>query len=212
MDIISKEEKLPASVIPSTIGGKHIVVLPDIGRKTEGGKIQIGLIHQFLCLDENRVREHIHIILKCEFLDLGIIRTVAAFDDLTILVTHSSSVHKHCHRVLRIIVQMPGPQRIMILVRKLYHRASELRKIIIDEILEIVAGQNGLLLKDADIAPGINYLGLHIPKSRITDEVGVVMKETCRAYDLSVSRAFHIHHLCRFGTQEHDKAVLLFLL
>ena len=58
---------------------------------------------------------------------------------------------------------MPGPQGIMILIRQLDNRSAELGKVHIDEICQLVAGEDRLILKDADIAPGLDDLGLHIP-------------------------------------------------
>jgi 5-(carboxyamino)imidazole ribonucleotide mutase len=46
------------------------------------------------------------------------------------------------------------------LARKLDNRASEPCKVLIDKIFEIVAGEYGLLLHDAHIAPCIDDLGL----------------------------------------------------
>ena len=175
MHIIGKEEKLPASVIPSSVGRKHIVILPCIGRKTECSQIEFGLINKFPRLDKYGIREHVHIILESELLDLRIICSVAALNDLSVLVTHGSAIHKHGHRVLGVIIQMPGPQRIMILVGKLNHRTSELSEILIDQICKIVTREYRLILKDAHLSPRINNLCLHIPQCGITYEICIVM-------------------------------------
>ena len=107
---------------------------------------------------------------------------------------------------------MPGPQCIMILVCQLDDRTAELGKVQIDEICQLVAGEDSLILEDAHIAPRFDDLGLHIPQSRITEKVCSIMKEARRTYDLSVAGSFDVHHLCRLRTQKHHEAVLVFLL
>ena len=100
----------------------------------------------------------------------------------------------------------------MVLIGKLDDRTSELGKVSIDEILQIVAGKNCLFLKNAHMSPCIDDLGFHIPKCRITDQICIVMKEAGGADDLSVACSFHIDHLGGFGTEQHDKTVFVLLL
>ena len=90
---------------------------------------------------------------------------------------------------------MSGPQRIMILISQLDHRTSELSEVFIYKVSQLVTCQHGLLLEDAHITPGIDYVGLNIPISRITQKIGVIMKETCRTDYLSVACSLDIHHL-----------------
>ena len=85
----------------------------------------------------------------------------------------------------------------VILVGKLHERASELRKVVVDEIGQLVTGEHGLLLKNLHVADGVEIFSVHAPKSRVTQKVGVVMKKTGRAYDLSVGTALHIDNLSR---------------
>ena len=212
MDVILEKEYLLSSVIPAAVGGKHVLVLPCICPLTECCKVVVRLIYQTICLDEDRVCKHVHIVLECECAYLRVICSRAAFNDLAVLVPHGSSVHEDSHRVFCIIVQMSGPQGIMIFIGKLDHRASELRKILIYKILKIITCQNGLFLQNAHMSPRIDYLALDIPKSCIADEVCVVVEEAGRAYDLSVTGSFHIHHLGRLGAEEHDKTILVLLL
>ena len=70
MDIVSEKENLPVAVIPAGISGKHVVLLPRIGAPAEGREIALRLISERRCLHENRIREHIHVTGKIEFLDL----------------------------------------------------------------------------------------------------------------------------------------------
>ena len=103
---------------------------------------------------------------------------------------------------------MSGPQCIIILVRQLDHRTSELGQILIDEICQFVARQHSLFLKNTHIAPGIDDFGLHIPIGCITKQICIIVQKAGRSYNLPVTRSFHIHHLCRLGTHKHDKTVL----
>ena len=85
----------------------------------------------------------------------------------------------------------------MVFIRKLHHRSSELRKVLFDQIGQLVAGQNRLLLKNTHISPCIYDLGLHIPICGVAKEVGVVVKKTRRTHHLSVARTLDVHHLRR---------------
>ena len=212
MDVIIEEEYLLSSVIPAAVGGKHVLVLPCICPLTECCKVVVRLIYQTVRLDEDRVCKHVHIVLECECAYLRVICSRAAFNDLAVLVPHGSSVHEDSHRVFCIIVQMSGPQGIMIFIGKLHDRTSELRKVQIYHVLKIITCQYCLFLKNAHVSPCIYDLALDIPKRGIADEVCVIVKEAGRAYDLSVTGSFHIHHLGRLGAEEHDKTVLVLLL
>ena len=85
----------------------------------------------------------------------------------------------------------------MIFIRKLYDRAAELRKILFDQICKLVTGKDCLILDDAYLTPGLNNLGIYVPKGCITQEICIVMEETCRSDNLSVAGAGNVHHLCR---------------
>ena len=104
---------------------------------------------------------------------------------------------------------MTGTECIVILVSQLHHRASELSQVRIDQISELVALENSLLLKNAHMSPCLDYTGINIPKGCITKKICVIVKETCRSYNLSVAIALDINQLGRLRAQQHDKAVLL---
>ena len=70
---------------------------------------------------------------------------------------------------------MSGSKRVVILVRKLHHGSAELCKVHVDEICKLVAGKDGLLLKDADISPCLYDLGLNVPKCCVTEQIRAVM-------------------------------------
>jgi HD-like signal output (HDOD) protein len=99
----------------------------------------------------------------------------------------------------------------MIFIRELDHRATELSKILFDQIFEIVTRQDCLILQDADISPRIDDFRVYVPQSSVTKKICSVMKETRWAYNLSVVDAIDFHHLSGFRTQKEHQAVLLLL-
>ena len=209
MNIVPEKEHLIIPVIPSAVCRQHILILPGVGIEAEGRKILRRVICQGVSLDKYRVCEHVHLILECELLQFGIICSIHTLDYLSILVTHRTTLAEHCHRVLGVIVKMTGTERIVILVSQLDYRTSELSQVGIYQISELVTLENGLLLKDAHMSPRLDHTGVDIPKSRITKKVCIIMKETRRSDNLSVTVALDVNHLGRLRTQQHDKAVLL---
>ena len=195
MHIIREEEDFISAVIPSSSRGKHVIVLPHIGCTGERGEIEFGLVLEVPRLYKHRIGKHVHIDIEGERLDLGVVGSCTAFNNLSVLVAHGSSIHEDSQRILSIIVQMSGPQRIVILVGKLHDRSPELRKILLDKICQLVTGKDSFILDDAHLAPGLYDFGLHIPQGRITYKIGIVMKETCRPDHLPVAGTCHIHHL-----------------
>ena len=71
--IAVEEEGLGIAVIPAGIGGKHILLLPGIGAISEMGDVPPGVIEKPGGLHEDGIREHVHIVSKCELLGLGIV-------------------------------------------------------------------------------------------------------------------------------------------
>ena len=114
--------------------------------------------------------------------------------------------------VLCVIVQISGPERIMILVLQLNQCTSELCEVIIYDISKLLAGEYCLFLKDADISPCFDNPGLYIPEGCVTKEISVIVKKSRRSHHLSVAGTLDVHHLSRFGTDEYDKTVRLVLL
>ena len=68
-----EEEGLGIAVIPAGIGRKHILFLPGIGAISEMGDVPPGVIEKPGGLNEDGIREHVHIVSKCELLGLGIV-------------------------------------------------------------------------------------------------------------------------------------------
>ena len=88
MDITPEEKHLPAAVIPAGIGRKHIVFLPGIGSPAECREISVRLIPESRGLHKNRIREHIDIRDKVEFLYLRVVCPPLAFNNLAVLIPH----------------------------------------------------------------------------------------------------------------------------
>ena len=177
MHIVPEKEYLPASVIPACIRRKHIVLLPGIRPLPECGKAEVGFIFQGSRLDKYGICEHIHIFTERESLDLGIIRPFQALYDLAILVPHRASVVKHRDTVLCVIIQMPGPQRIVITVLQLHHISPEFSEIEIDLIDQPVARKHRPILDDAHIADSIYNLRVDVPHCGIAQKICIVMEK-----------------------------------
>ena len=83
----------------------------------------------------------------------------------------------------------------MVLIGELYHSSSELNQVLIDQVLEVLTCQHCLFLEDAYVAPRVDDLCLDIPQGCVTDEVGIVVEETCRTDYFSVTCSLDVHHL-----------------
>ena len=70
-----------------------------------------------------------------------------------------------------------GAEGVAVLVFKLHEGSAGLDQIVVDHVIHLVGREDGALLHDAHVAPGVDYAGIHIPEGRIADEVGVVVEE-----------------------------------
>ena len=84
----------------------------------------------------------------------------------------------------------------MILISKLYNRASELSQIGVNQISEFVTFQNCLLLKYAHISPRLDNTSVYIPQCGIAQKICIIMKETGRSDYFSIGISLNINHLC----------------
>ena len=107
---------------------------------------------------------------------------------------------------------MARTQGIVVFVGKLDDRTSELCKILVHKVSQLVACKNCLFLKDAYIAPCIDDLCLDIPECGIAEKICTVMKKSCRSDDFAVTTTLDVHHLCGLRTHEPYHTVLRFLL
>ena len=206
MDPVPEEEQFARPVIPAGVRRKHVVFFPGIGRDAERGETAVRVIGQAARLDEDRVREHVDLVREREQLDLGVVRAGLALDNLPVLVLHGAAVLEDGHAVAGVVVQETGTEHVMVLVLQLHERTPELREVAVDEIRQVVAGQDRLLLEDPDIADGFDLLPVHVPVGRVADQVGVVMQETGRARDFPVIAAVPLHQFHFLGAhQAHQR-------
>ena len=211
MDVLGEEKQFICPVIPTAVGGQHIVLMPGIRPETECSEILVGFIFETSGLHKDGIREHVHVIVEGKSLYLGIICSGPALDYLSVLVPHRAAIHKDSHGILRIIIKMAGTQGVVVLVGKLDNRSPELSKILIHQIRKFLTGQNGLVLKYAHIAPRLDDPGLHVPQCSVTQQVRVVVKESGRTFHFSETCTFHIYHLSRLGTHQYNKTVRLLI-
>ena len=172
-----EEEGLHRAPVPSSVGGKHISVFPEIYRLLEDGHGLGGPIIQGFGLYEDGVREHVHLVAEAEKAGLGIVGAVDAFYHLPVLVAHGSAILEVGHRIAGIVVQIAGAEGILVLVHKLHHAPAELHQGLVDEVLQVVAGEDGFILNHLHVALGDDLAFLDIPLGRIAYKIGPVMKE-----------------------------------
>ena len=201
MDPLVEEEDLAQAVIPAAIGREHVVLLPGEGFVPERSHVVPGIIDQFGGFHEHRIREHVHPFGKGKQLGFGIVGSGLAFDNLPVLVPHGSAVAENGHGVTGVIIQIMRSQRVPVLVLQLDERAAELCQVFINQIIQFVAGKNGLVLDDLYIADGIDDLVVHVPKRRVTKQVGIVVQETRRSNHLSVTDPVNFQQLGALGAQ-----------
>ena len=163
MDIIVEKEHFPASVIPSGICRKHILVFPGIGTVAECGKIPVGFVFKTGGLHEDRIRKHVHVLSKGEQLYLGFIFSGLALDYLSVLVLHRAAAAENGDTVLGVVIKIPGPEDIVVLVPELHHIAPELRQVPVDIVDHLLALEFGLFLDYLYIAYGVYNLRIHVP-------------------------------------------------
>ena len=211
MDGFVEQEYLPVPVIPPGVGAQHVLILPCNRAEAESGEIGIGVIFKLLSLHENRVRVHVDSTGESEGADLGVVGAVLAFDDLSVLVLHRSTAPECRHTVLGVVVEVSGAESILLLVLKLDQGTAELGQILIDEIIELVAAQNGLVLDDADIAECLYEIGVDIPDCSIADQESGIVVEAGISKSLPVAVARLLDLLEQVTSQKTDQAVCLLL-
>ena len=106
---------------------------------------------------------------------------------------------------------MPGSQCVVILVLKLNECSSELGEVVIDEVCQLVAVEDGLLLENPDVSPCLDETAVNIPVGCVAYQIGSIVQEACRTDDFSVTCPFDIYHLGGSRTHENDQTVLLLL-
>ena len=212
MHVPREKEHFPAPVIPSVVRRQHIVILPGIRPPPECRETEVRLVFQMGCLDEDGVREHVHVPGESESFQLGIVGSVIALDDLPVFVPHSPTAAENCHAVLCVVVQMPGPQRVVILIGQLDDLSTEPGKVLVNQINETLAGEHSAVLDYADIANRVNDPRVNIPKGCVTVEIGVVVKKLSMSGHLPDVLSVDFDDSRRCGGDQTDKTVSLLLL
>ena len=172
-----EEEGLLQALVPSAVGRKHVVVLPEIYLLREHRAAISGFIVDAVAFDEDGVREHVHIVLELEESLLGIVGAVRTLDYLPVLVLHGRPAREECEGVLGIVVQEVGAEGVVVLVLQLHQCSARLDEVFVDDVVHLVGGEDGALLHHPHVAPGIDNPGIHVPEGRVADEVGVVVEE-----------------------------------
>ena len=207
MDVAVEKEGLPLPVIPSVVGIKHVVVLPCAGLGAEGSPILIGVVFQPGGLDEDGVGVHVHLFGEGEQLDLRIIGACDALYHLAGLVPHGAPVEETGDAVPGVVIQETCSQRVPVLVLELDQGAAELGKVLVYDIIQAVALEDGTVLDDLDVPPGLDEFRVHVPHGRVAEKVGVVVEEPCRSGDLPVCNPTLVDQLVALGAQLLDYGV-----
>ena len=203
-----EEEGLLQTLVPAPVGRKHAVVLPEIYPFREDGAAVLRLVVDAAAADEDGVGEHVHVGLELEIPQLGIVGTVRTLDDLPVLVFHRSAAGEVCQGVPGVIVEIVGAEGVVVFVFQLHQSTAGLDEIVVDHVVHLVRGEDGALLHHADVAPGVDYLGIHVPEGRIADKVGVVVEEG-RVDGLAVASAALVDQLQALGLDKAHQTVFL---
>ena len=210
MNVIPEEEHLTPPVVPPSIGGKHILVLPCIRTVSELRKVPVRLVRESCRLHKDGVSEHVHIVYKSEELYLGLVAPCLALDYLPVLVFHGAAAPEHGDTVLGVVVQIPGPEDIVVLVPELHHITAEFGKVPVYMVYHLFTLQFSLFLDYLHIADSVYYLRVDIPECGVADKVCIIMQESGRTGHLPETLSVHIQQLGFLGAYEYDNAVLRF--
>ena len=202
MDAPAEEEQFPSAVVPAVVRREHVVALPHVGPVAEIGRVEVRAVFQAGGLDEDGVGEHVHLVVEDEQAGLGVIGAELALDDLAVLVPHRRPVLENGDGILGVVVQVAGPQGVLVLVFQLDQRSAELGHVLVHDILEGLAGQLGPVLDDADVADGVADVRVDVPEGRVAEQVGVVVEEAGGAHHLAPAFAVPLDQLCGLGADK----------
>ena len=108
---------------------------------------------------------------------------------------------------------MTRPEHIVVLVFELHDGTAEFRQVPFDVISQLVAGKDGLLLEDPDMADGLDDLPVDPPQGGIAEQEGIVVEETGLTGHFPVGLSRTVDILVEvLGTQQTDQRVLLLRL
>ena len=121
------------------------------------------------------------------------------------MVLHCPAAVEERHTVAGIIIQIIGPEDIAVSVNKFYQMPPELGSILRYDILDTVAGEDGVLLLYPHAAYGIDEFVVHVPVCTVTVKIGVIVQEYCVADHLTVFLAVDLYQSCPVGGNQPDQ-------
>ena len=199
---------LVLAVIPAAVGPQETLVPPGVGVLSEVGFLLFGEIAERLGLDLDRVHIDFHALFEGEESFLAVIGPSAALDDIAVLVLECAAVLEDGHAVLGVVYQFRGAQRVAVLVEEFHQRAAELRLAVIDPVEHLLALEHRVVLDDLHVAVGLDELGVHVPGSGVTQQIGVVVQEAGVPLDQAVVQAVFLILLGPFGLDQTEDAFL----
>ena len=208
MYVVAEEEQFLVALVPPAAGGEHVAVFPEIDFRAEVGPGCFGVIVQQGGPDEDRIREHVDVAHEREQAEGVGIGSVVALDDLAVLADHGRAAPEDGDTVLGVVVEDAGAQDIVALVAQLHHAAAELRQVLVDQVVQRLAGQHGLALHQLDVAVAIDQLVIHAPEGGVADEIGAVVQE-CGGNGLARHPAVRLHLLEVLGVQQAYQRIRL---
>ena len=178
MDVFCESEQLRRPIVGSRIGSQHIIPSPGIGSGSEHSHRSLSVVVKGIRLDEHRIGVHVDIFVKPEKLDLGVVTTHVTLDYLAILVPERATIPENGHTIFCVVVQVGGPEGILLLILKLDQRSAELSQAAADVIIEFVTRQGSVILKNAHMTDGLDNLPVNIPVGSVAEQFRGVMLET----------------------------------
>ena len=208
MYVSVEEEYVGLALIPAAVRRKHVAFVPEVDVRGEPRLLDGRIVFEGGGLDEHGVGEHVHVAVEEEIF-VGIqVAPVVALDDLAVLALHRRSAGEYRHAVARVVVKYVCAQYVLLLVAQLHDRAPELGEVLVNQIVQPFAGQLGLSLQQAHVAPAFDYAAVEIPHGAVADKVGPVMQEG-GAHGLAHKPFRGLLLLQRLGADEAHEGILL---
>ena len=208
MDLPLEEERVLLALVPARAGREHVFVFPEIDGGAEIRPFAVGVVVKQVGAHEHGVREHVDVAGEGEQPAPVVVGPVHALDDLPVGAQHRGAALEDGEAVLRVVVQDARAQDVVLLVAQLDHRAAELREALVDEVVQLLAGQDRLALRQADVAEAVDDLVVHVPEGRVAGKIGAVVQEG-RLHRLTREPAVHLHLLQEAGVEQTYQRIRL---
>ena len=206
IDVVPVAERAVLAGIPAAIRPDKGLVHPGMGLVPEDGLLLVGAVGQPVGLHQDRVHEQFDVLLEGKGFGTGVVCSVKSFDHIAVLGFHGAAVLEEGKTVLGVIVQLAGAETVSVLVEQLHQRALELGQAFGNQVGQLVARKHRFVLHQADVAVGLDDLGIHVPGGRIAEQVGIVVQEAGIALDTAVIDAVLRNLPGLFSTdQTHDR-------